>query len=421
MEFEQEYRFRSDFLHDLKLHKEFNRGTRDTRLFHRLIYLYIIGIFVWMFWYLVVWMDVPEVYADTAMFSCGIWTLVEIIWLFMTRGGGVHYKRNLMLSGGKPTNDAVLFCEDHILTLEKESGNKATILYDNIRRVSETDNLLLLSMRYNTYLMVDKRGLSCTKEELGQFLYEKCPKLRHKKVRTHKWGVILRRTAWVVVLVSFLCALYFHPRLQIRNRIQGQIHNGMTAAEIAAELEIFGIGTLDEAQLEAAEAGYGLMTDSKLEYLLYVLGDGSRDILESQLSSAETGVFYSYYWSYAPQTMYEDLLQGISAMSRGGLEIENIREDHSKTNWETWEGTITVDFSLNGQEQSIDAVFYGEYYDEQILNTLNGMIPESTGKQLYFADFDDIGCFVFYGDEDWAERFMARTGMTLSPDINDVY
>ena len=46
MEHEETCRFRSDFYHDLKLHKEFNRGTRDARLFFRIIYLYIIGIFI---------------------------------------------------------------------------------------------------------------------------------------------------------------------------------------------------------------------------------------------------------------------------------------------------------------------------------------------------------------------------------------
>jgi len=421
MELNETCRFRSDFYHDLKLHKEFNRGSRDARLFYRLIYLYIIGIFIWMFWYMVIRMGMPEIYANTAMFSCGIWFLVEVIWFFMTRGGGIHYKRNLMLNGGKPTNDAVLFCDDHILTLEKESGNKATILYDNIRTACETENLLLLGMRYGTYLMVDKRNLTGTREELGQFLYEKCPKLRNKKVRTNKWGEILRRIAWAVVAISFLIALFFHPWLQINKRVQGQIHNGMALTEIAAELERFGIGSLPPETLESADSGLFYLSDSKLEHLLYVLGVGERDYDTGSFIPAESGVFFSYYWAENPETMYADFLRGIAAMSRGQLIIENIIEDQSRTDWNAWEGTITVDFTLNGKEQTLDAVFYGEWYDQQTFNALSAMILEATGKQLYFADFEDTACFIFLGDETWADAFAKRTGLEISSDINDIY
>lgn len=420
MEQFENVRFRSDFYHDLKLHKEFNRGTRDARLFYRFIYLYIIGIFVWMFWYLAIRMETPEIYANTAMFSCGIWILVEAIWLFMTRGGGIHYKRSLMLNGGKPTNDAVLFCDDHILTLEMESGNKATILYENIRAVSETENLLLLKMRYGTYLMVDKRGLSCTKEELGQFLYEKCPQLRYKKVRTHKWGVILRRIAWAVVLISFFIALYFHSVLQLNKRVQGQIHNGMELSEISAELETFGLTSLNDTDLVTAENGLFYLSDDKLTHLLYCMGSGIRDHDTGDFSPSENGVFFCYYWAEFPHRMYTDLLQGISAMSRGEILIDQIHEDHSKTDWDAWDGTITVDFTMNETSQHLEAVFYGEWYDEQTFNTISAMIREATGKQLYFADYDDIGCFFFLGDDTWAEAFAKRTGLEISSDINDI-
>lgn len=421
MDFETSYRFRSDFYHDLKLHKEFNRGSRDARLFFRVIYVYLICIFLWMFWYMVVQMDMPEIYANTALFSCGIWFLVEFIWFLMTRGGGIHYKRSLMLNGGNPTNDTVLFCDDHILTLEKESGNKATILYDNIRAVHETENLLLLALRYGTYLMVDKRNLSCTKEELGQFLYEKCPKLRHKKVRNSKAGIVLRRITWAVIAASFLIALFFHPWLQLNKRIQGQIHNGMELKEISAELEVFGLTPLSDMELVSTENGLFYLSDDKLVHLLYCMGEGSRDYDSGSFVPAENGVFFTYYWAEFPDTMYTDLLRGIAAMSRGALVIEDIREDHSDVDWAGYSGTIALDFVLNGEPQHIDAVFYQEWYDEQTFNILSTMILEATGKQLWFADFDDTGCFLFLGDQSWADAFADRTGLQLSADIDSIY
>lgn len=420
MELDTAYRFRSDFYHDLKLQKEFNRGTRDARLFFRIIYFYLIAVFILFFGYMVIYLDQPEVYANSALFMAAVWIAAEGIWLLLNRGGGIHYKRSLMLNGGKPTHDTVLFCEDHILTCEQESGNKATILYENVRSACETDNLLLLGLRYGTYLLVDKRGLSCTREELGQFLYEKCPKLRHKKVRKNKWGRILRYIAWVVVLASLLTALYFHPVLQIDHRLKGQIHNGMELTEIAAELETFGIGSLTPEELTGSESPFYLGS-SKLEHLLYVLGAGDRDYDSGSFTPAETGVFFSYYWAEYPDAMYEDFLRGIAAMSQGEIVIENIREDHSNTDWNAWEGNIAVDFTLNGTQQHLDAVFYGEWYDEQTFNTLNAMVQEATGKQLYFADFEDTACFIFLGDDAWAQRFAKRTGLEISADIYDIY
>lgn len=421
MEHEETCRIRSDFLHDLKLHQEFNRGTIDGRLFFRFIYLYLIGITLWFFWFMVVKMDQPESYAKGALFMSCVWFLIEGIRYLSTRGGGIHYKRSLMLHGGNPTHDSVLFLDEHILTLEQESGNKATLLYNNIRSVIETDNLLLLSLRYGTYLMVDKRGLSCTREELGQFLYEKCPRLRGRKVRSCKWGKILRRTALALLLSSFLLSIYFHPTVQLDRRLKGQLHNGMSTAQLAAELETFGIGGMETQQLEAIEDVYFYLSGSKLEHLLCQLGSGDHDYDTGSWTPAETGVFYTYYWAVNPDTMYEDLLRGISAMSRGKLEIRQIREDHSQADWANYDGVITVDFTLNGTAHTLEALFYQEWYDEQLLNSLNAIVQASTDLQLYFADFEDTGCFIFLGDPLWAEAFSQRTGLELSPDINDIY
>ena len=421
MEQNESCRFRSDFYHDLKLHTEFLRGSRDGRLFYRFIYLYIIAILLWFYWYMVLHLEAPEDYANSALFICFILVLVEFFWWLLNRGGGVHFKRSLMLNGGKPTHDSVLFCEDHILTLEQESGNRATIAYHNIRSVMETENLLLLTLRFSTCLIVDKRCLTGTREELGQFLYEKCPKLRHKKVRTTRWGVLLRRIAWAVVAVTFLLGLWYQPMLQLNRRFRGQIHNGMTLTEIADELETYGIGSLPEQELTGSDNGLFYLGSSKLEHLLYVLGIGERDYDTGRFTPAETGVFFSYYWSDNPETMYTDFLRGICAMSKGAITAENIREDHTNTDWNAWDGTVTVDFTLNGNNRHLDAVFYGEWYDEQVFNAINKMVLEATGKQLYFADFEDTACFVFLFDEVQAQMFAKRSGLEISTDINDIY
>ena len=421
MEYTENYRFRSDFYHDLKLQKEFNRASIEGNLYYRGMYLVITGIFLWFFWQMVIVLKVPVEYAKHLPGIVAIWLVVELVRFIAFRGGGIHFKRSLMLNGGKPVHDSVFFCEDAIYTAEQETGNKCTIQYDTIRIVYESDNLYLLGMKYGVFLMVDKNSLTASKEEFGQFLFEKCPKLRKKKVRKCRTGRVIHYIKWTVIMLSLLFAVFFHPWLQINKRLQGQIHNGMSLSEISLELEQLGLKSMSETELSDMESGLFYLSDDKLTHLLYCMGAPDRDYDTGTYRPRETGVFFSYYWSEDPDTMYTDLLQGIAAMSRGELVIENIQEDHSKTNWEIREGTIRVDFTLNGTAQTLDAVFYGEWYDEQTFNMLSEMIRQSTGKQLYFSDFERTACFIFFGDDAWAKGFSEQTGLILSGNINDIY
>ena len=421
MEQFENIRFRSDFFHDLKLHQEFNRTTLECSGLFRVLHLVYIGELVWFFWKMVIVLDKPVEYARYVPGLVAIWLLVEGFRLLATRGGGIQFKRSLMLNGGKPTHDSVFFCDDAIHTLEQESGNKATLGYDNVRIVYESEHLYLLGIKYNMFLMVHKENLTGTREEFGQFLYEKCPKLRRKKVRKCRTGRIINFVKWAVILLSLVVCLFFHPWLQMNKKFQGQIHNGMKLAEISAELESFGLTPLTDADLVTTENGLFYLSNDKLSHLLYCMGAGIRDYDTGDFLPAESGVFFTYYWAEFPDTMYTDLLRGIDAMSRGELAIENIFEDHRCTDWTNYDGTITVSFDLNGLPHQISAVFYQEWYDEQVLNTLNTMVMEAIGKQLWFADFQDTGCFIFLGDTAWAETFADRTGLVLSSDINDIY
>ena len=421
MEFSENVRFRSDFYHDLKLHKEFHRTTLDCSLLFRVLHLIYIGELIWFFWQMVIMLQKPVEYAKHVPGLVALWLLVELFRLLATRGGGVQYKRSLMLNGGKPTNDSVFFCDDAIYTLEQESGNKASLQYDTVRIVYESENLYLLGIKYGMFLMVDKRTLTGTKEEFGQFLYEKCPKLRQKKVRKSRTGQIVNYIKWAAILLSLIFCLFFHPWLQINKRIQGQIHNCMKLKEISAELGSFGLTPLTDTELVSTENGLFYLSDDKLTHLLYCMGEGIRDYDNGSFVPAETGVFFTYYWAEFPDTMYTDLLRGIEAMSRGQIVIEDIREDHSDTDWADYSGTIAMDFMMNGKPRHLDAVFYQEWYDEQIFNALNAMILDATGKQLWFADFDDVGCFIFLNEQSWAEAFAKRTGLQLSSDINSIY
>lgn len=421
MEFEETCRFRSDFYHDLTLHKEFNRGSMDGNLLFQGLHLILSGVLIWFFVEMVLFLDAAEAYAEAVPGITAVWLVVELLRFLGTRGGGIHFKRSLMLNGGKPTHDSVFFCDDAIHTLEQESGNRSSYSYEIIRIVYETENLYLLGMKYGVFLLVDKRTLTGTREEFGRFLFEKCPKLRNKKVRKCKTGRIIGRIKWIVIALSLLAALYFHPWLQLDRRIQGQLHNGMSASEMAAELESLGVVLPDDLSLEAVEDDYWFLSKSKLETLLYHAGLGDHDYENNRWTPAGSDVFFTYYWGIYPDTMYTDLLRGIESLCGGEVVIEDVMEDQSNADWANYDGFISLDFTLNGKPQHLEPVFYQEWYDEQIFNALNAMVFDATGRQLYFADFKDIGCFIFFGDDAWADAFVNRSGMNLSSNITDIY
>ena len=87
MEQFENVRFLSDFYHDLKLQKEFNRGGIEGNLYLRGIYLVISGVFLWFFWKMVIELGQPVEYARTLPGITAIWLAVEVLRLISLHGG----------------------------------------------------------------------------------------------------------------------------------------------------------------------------------------------------------------------------------------------------------------------------------------------------------------------------------------------
>lgn len=417
MEQEKTCCFRSDYTLNLTTQKEFADGALVCRPINRITSAAMIAILVWNYLFLVLRMNEPGEYCRTTLTFLFFFLVIEGIRRFTSKGGGLHYKRIVFSHGGSAPQYHIEFWEDHIVSRTNPVVSENTFQYSHIRRICETENLYLLQMQYQLYLIVDKRTLNGSLQDFITFLLPRCKNLKKQKIFSHRPGHLLKRGVWIAILLTLLLCVVHHPTLQLKERFSGQLHNGMSCSQIADELNSFGITGTDKEMLETYDQIYKVTffaEGSKLKMLLRTMGQGEYDMDTQQWASPTGGVcFFSYYIS-SPKGMYTDLLTDLSAMTGGELSITDIQESPSDNS------TIDITFVLNEETHTLTASYFGEWYDESILNQLNAML-EGQDKRLYFANNDDYSCFIFYGDAGWAERFTARTGLELVTDIYEIY
>lgn len=420
MEDESKYCYKSEFIHDLKLQKEFLKAGLHLNSFTKFLHLFMIGILFYFFYEMFFVLDAPREFSGGIVTITGFLLILELIRLMSHRGGGIAFKRSLLTNGGKPLSSLIGFSEDEISTVNTETGSKTTFQYDQIQQVFESNNLILCGMKYRTYLIVDKRTLNGSREAFLSFLMDRCSSVRRKKVRSIRAGQIINTIKWVVVFVMLLIALLFHPATQLKERLLGQIHNGMSANEIAAELENFGIVCEDPESMEFMYGGTFYFYGSKLESMLQQTGRGRYQYDSYTWTPVENGVFYTDRWNIDSENMYTHLLEGISCLGGDALIIESIKEDHTKADPIGNDSTISLSFTMNGIPCTMNADVNGNLYDPQILNEINYILRQQNDAGLYFAASENYGIFIFFGDDAWRDAFSSRTGMELSADMNEI-
>ena len=68
-------------------------------------------------------------------------------------------KRLIQLYGSAP-DVVVLFYDDHFIDQTKQTGAELNLQYSQIKRIMETESLLLLKLRSATFILVDKNGFT---------------------------------------------------------------------------------------------------------------------------------------------------------------------------------------------------------------------------------------------------------------------
>lgn len=415
MEEEKRCYFQCSYVHDLSVQKEFSKGAVYASGLNRFLNLAVIIALVLFYPLMVFGLDSAEAYSQGVLSLSSFYLVIGVIRMFSHRGGGIGYKRMLFSNGGTPPQCDIRFLDDRIVQVRDSGEIQNSFLFDQVKCILETENLYLLGMKYQLFLIVDKRGLShgCFPE----FLLSRCTGLKKKKILNVQRCQRIERIKYIVILLSILLSILHHPSLQLKERLSGQIHNGMTYTQIAAELEEFGItGASDDllADLDTLAMPVFVTGDTKLTSLLYTIGVGTYDIDTYSWHPPTGGVYLFSYASTTAEGMYTDLLENLTSMTGSKLSITNIRETLSADG-----SFIHIEFLLNDVPFSTDAVSFGEWFDKDVLNNINSQLSD-TGDQMYFAENDEYSCFIFYGDDPWAEGFAERTGLKLVTDIYEL-
>lgn len=189
--------FSSTYKSDYKMHKEFSRSYLATIKSSSII-LFLIAVA------LVINMIYGN-YQNVMLF--GVLFIIFILIIKITGRSKIVYKRSKFLNNNEDIETTVNINEEKIIMTSK-NGNITNYSFDQIIGIVETKNLLILKLKYNMGIIIDKSNLTGgTKDELIEFLFSVCKNIKTKKVVCDKIWLILRRSTLVIFVILFVLSV----------------------------------------------------------------------------------------------------------------------------------------------------------------------------------------------------------------------
>lgn len=149
--------------------------------------------------------------------------------------------------------------------------------------------------------------------------------------------------------------------------------------------------------------------------LLSDLGTPNYDMDSYQFLGYSEQVYWFACESWDISKDYEEILNGVKALTQGEADFIGISEDCEKVNWKEGSGYIRVTFWCKGHPHEFKANVDGDWLDMRFIAFLNEVFQqEGLEKRIYTCPDNDQGCILFYQDEVWAEKFTEYTGIELS-------
>ena len=143
---------------------------------------------------------------DIAMFYGFFISFLMIIIYFRTNKTiKIGYERMLISEGKERTIECELF-EDRIVVYSDDS--KREYFYHQITKFFETKNFILLHLKHNLYILIEKNGINANVGEVKSFLIRKCTLVKKKKFvdasNAKKWSLIF---LIAMIIVSVIAAV----------------------------------------------------------------------------------------------------------------------------------------------------------------------------------------------------------------------
>ena len=251
-----EYQYKSEYIHDLDCHKEFNRSYVNSRPFT--IILGIISCILLLV--LIHTFDRATSSFQYFFVYAIVFTVSKLI--SNSKKGDIQYKRMLQANNGSPSHLQQFFTESGVHCVNALNGNQSDYGYDQFRRVIESKNLLILVMVHRTCIIINKATLEGgSPAEFFAFMKSRCPKLKGKKTRKTIMGKITGIVISVILILGTIWALLNLPGFSLMDRIYGRLDNSMSYAQMADALSQVDIHISDHAIQELVEYDNEYLSD----------------------------------------------------------------------------------------------------------------------------------------------------------------
>ena len=117
-------------------------------------------------------------YNQAAGYSAFLTFLMFILYFSIKKGIQLNYKRSLFSYGNDNRTTTALYDDKILATFGK---NEKEFFYHQVSGFFETGSLILLRLKYNMFLALDKSALNADPQAVKAFLIQKCPMVKKKK------------------------------------------------------------------------------------------------------------------------------------------------------------------------------------------------------------------------------------------------
>jgi len=180
---------KTSYTMNLKNLKEFQNGYQNTGIVNKIFYILMILVLLLEYFY-------GNYYI--IYFFTFIYFLSKILRTYIVK---LNYQRRLQISNGKIPNNE-LYIENNIITIiNTDNKNKLEYPLDKVINIAETDNLIILKMKYKLGIVLNKNNLEgATREEIIDFLFKNCSNLKNKKIYKYNKTIDKFFIAFLIVL-----------------------------------------------------------------------------------------------------------------------------------------------------------------------------------------------------------------------------
>ena len=139
-------------------------------------------------------------YNQAAGYSAFLTFLMFILYFSIKKGIQLNYKRSLFSYGNDNRTTTALYDDKILATFGK---NEKEFFYHQVSGFFETGNLILLRLKYNMFLALDKSALNADPQAVKAFLIQKCPMVKKKKFTDCSNN---HRLLFIFLMISFATA-----------------------------------------------------------------------------------------------------------------------------------------------------------------------------------------------------------------------